>query len=153
MCKDRFFCSKNLLFLRSARLERVRKLLNAHAWCWNQPFGLVWGIHGSSVRQWMRGFCLTYRERGTVEVLPGGQKTKHKTLRSENWKNKTFESFDSKPCGMVDLWGKKKILKEGCTCVAGSELVGGKVDRYVSGLSNYLTLGDFFIFYFFWIDK
>ena len=31
--------------------------------------------------------------------------------------------------------------------MAGSELVGGKVDRYVSGLSNHLTLGDFFIFY------
>ena len=45
--------------------------------------------------------------------------------------------------------GKKKILKEGYTYVAGSELVGGKVDRYVSGLSNHLTLGDFFIFYYF----
>ena len=88
-----------------------------------------------------------------MEVLPGGQKTKHKTLRSGNWKNKTFESFDSKPCGVGDLWGEKKILKEGYTYVAGSELVGGKVDRYVSRLSNHLTLGNFFIFYYFWKDK
>ena len=43
--------------------------------------------------------------------------------------------------------GKKKILKEGYTYVAGSELVGGKVDRYVSGLSNHLTLEDFFIIF------
>ena len=72
----------------------MRKLLNAHAWCWNQPLGLVWCIHSSSVRQEIRGADgdqLPEREREMEVLEPEGQ----------NNENEKIKVPDSKPCGPV----------------------------------------------------
>ena len=68
-----------------------------------------------------RDLTSTERERER-ERERESEVSEDKTLRTEK-----IKVFDSKLCGVLDLWGeikKKKIIKEGYTCVAGSAMVG-----------------------------